>query len=62
MQKYDKSEAMKGLEWHFVAIGRNFLETWGMGSCWLTLFTESHVKSKLSPCYTALSQISGINE
>lgn len=30
MQKCDKSEAMKSLEWHFVAIGRNCLETYGM--------------------------------
>lgn len=35
MQKYDNRQVRgdESLEWHFVAIGRNFLETYGMGSC-----------------------------
>lgn len=35
MQKYDNRQVRgdESLEWHFVVIGRNFLETYGMGSC-----------------------------
>lgn len=61
MQKYEKSEAMKSLEWHFVEIGRNCLETYGMGSCSL-LCTESHVLSKLSSCYTHCLCVESMNK